>query len=551
MIDISYKDLIAPAFYRLWNDVVLKRYPEIWLAGGRGSTKSSFVSTAIVILMEMNPRLHCVCFRKFGTNLADSVYTQFEFTINQKLTPIAHHWKFCKSPLKIVNVNTGQQILFRGLDDPQKVKSLKAPFGYFGLTWFEELAEFDCIEEVRNVNQSLHRGGHYFQTFCSYNPPETTANWVNAESAIPQIVDGKLYRLVHRSDYRTVPVDWLGKNFFIEAELLKNTNLRAYEHEYLGKVTGNGGAIFPNVHALTMTDEMIRGFEHRRFGVDFGFAIDPACWLAMEFNSKYKDLYLYDEIYDTGMTNITFANLIKQKDMGFEYLMCDSAEPKSIAEFESFGINALAAQKGPDSVRYSTKYLQGLRNIFIDPNRCPNAYREFTQYEYEKNKSGLFISRYPDKNNHSIDSCLVGPTKVWTPDGLVQIQDLVGKTGTTYGYDEERGIVVPTKFINVRKTREDAEVIRLVLEDDYVTCTSDHRILTVDGYKEAGELKPGDVVRGAERNSPVKGIVHIFGRHDVYDLEVPETHNFAIGNGMFVHNCRYAMMEEAIQAGIF
>ena len=167
MIDISYKDLIAPAFYRLWNDVVLKRYPEIWLAGGRGSTKSSFVSTAIVILMEMNPRLHCVCFRKFGTNLADSVYTQFEFTINQKLTPIAHHWKFCKSPLKIVNVNTGQQILFRGLDDPQKVKSLKAPFGYFGLTWFEELAEFDCIEEVRNVNQSLHRGGHYFQTFCS------------------------------------------------------------------------------------------------------------------------------------------------------------------------------------------------------------------------------------------------------------------------------------------------------------------------------------------------------------------------------------------------
>lgn len=404
MIDISYKDLIAPAFYRLWNDVVLKRYPEIWLAGGRGSTKSSFVSTAIVILMEMNPRLHCVCFRKFGTNLADSVYTQFEFTINQKLTPIAHHWKFCKSPLKIVNVNTGQQILFRGLDDPQKVKSLKAPFGYFGLTWFEELAEFDCIEEVRNVNQSLHRGGHYFQTFCSYNPPETTANWVNAESAIPQIVDGKLYRLVHRSDYRTVPVDWLGKNFFIEAELLKNTNFRAYEHEYLGKVTGNGGAIFANAKALTMSDEMIAQFDRRKFGLDWGFAIDPAAWVAMHYDKTRRDLYIYDEIYDIGMTNTTFANLIKQKDMGYEYLMCDSAEPKSIAEFESLGINALAAQKGPDSVRFSTKWLQSLRNIFIDPLRCQNAFREFTQYEYEKNKSGQFISRYPDKNNHTCDA---------------------------------------------------------------------------------------------------------------------------------------------------
>ena len=538
MADISYKDLIAPSFYGLWNDVVQKKYPEIWLAGGRGcvdkdtlietprgripvgdfkggevysydevhrriiiahaepakrytiedlyevkmfggdsivvtdehkfltnqgwkmtkelnretalvvgekiggiavyarvehvrfkkrdyywdvnvigthnyiahgfvnhnSTKSSFVSTCIPLLMEMNPRLHCCCFRKFGTNLADSVYAQFEYTINEKLRPIADHWLFKKSPLKIINTRTGQQILFRGLDDPQKVKSLKAPFGYFGLIWLEELAEFDGIEEVRNVLQSLRRGGHYFQTFCSYNPPETSANWVNYEASIPQIVDGKLYRYVHHSDYRTVPRHWLGDDFFISANLLKETNERAYRHEYLGEVTGNGGAVFPSVENIEITDSMISQFSNRRFGLDWGFAIDPACWIALEYDKTRRSIYIYDEIYDKEMTNPYFASLIQRKDMGFSYLMCDAAEPKSIAEFESLGINALPAQKGPDSVRFSIKWLQGLCHIYIDQRRCPNAYREFSQYEYEKNKSGQFISRYPDKNNHAIDA---------------------------------------------------------------------------------------------------------------------------------------------------
>ena len=134
MAVITHRDLFAPSFYRVWNDVLAKKYPEIWLAGGRGSTKSSFISTAIILLMEANPDAHCCCFRRYAANLADSVYSQFEFTLTQKLKPLSSHWVFKKSPLKIVNVNTGQQIVFRGLDDPQKVKSLKAPFGYWAFT---------------------------------------------------------------------------------------------------------------------------------------------------------------------------------------------------------------------------------------------------------------------------------------------------------------------------------------------------------------------------------------------------------------------------------
>ena len=535
MADITYKDLIAPSFYGLWNDIVRQKYPEIWLAGGRGcvdgdtlidtpsgkirvkdfeggevysydgdgihvskadaphrhtiedlleviddagnsiivtdehkfltpsgwkmmkdldygdpiicsknrelvehrysgcrfikrdyywdfnvqgthnyvaqgfinhnSTKSSFVSTCIPLLMEMNPRLHCCCFRKFGTNLADSVYAQFEFTINEKLKPIADHWLFKRSPLKIVNTRTNQQILFRGLDDPQKVKSLKAPFGYFGLIWLEELSEMDGIEEVRSVLQSLRRGGHYFQTFCSYNPPETSANWVNYEASIPQIVDGKPYRYVHHSDYRSVPKEWLGNDFFVTAELLRQTNERAYKHEYLGEVTGNGGSVFPNVFPLEMSDELINTFDNRRFGLDFGFSLDPLGFNGSHYDRNHRDIYVFDELYGTNITNMELAKLLEEKkeEIGYNYIMCDSAEPKSIAELESFGINVLPVQKSPDSRHFSYRWLQGRSHIYIDPNRCPNTYREMTQCEYEKNKAGLFISRYPQINDHEID----------------------------------------------------------------------------------------------------------------------------------------------------
>ena len=558
MADITYKDLIAPSFYGLWNDIIQHKYPEIWLAGGRGSTKSSFASVVATLLMEQNPKFHTVCFRKYAANLADSIYSQFEFTINEKLRPIAHNWIFKKSPLKIIRQRPNgqhQQILFRGLDDPQKVKSLKMPFGWPAITIFEELAEFDGIEEIRNVTQSLHRGGHWFTTICAYNPPESTVSWVNAEAAIPQIVDGKLHRYVHHSDYRTVPKEWLGENFFVEAELLKKTNERAYRHEYLGETTGNGGAIFPNCEAMEMTDEFIAQFSNRRFGVDWGYAIDPACWLALEYDKTRRTIYIYDEIYGIEMTNQVFGGLILQKDMGFSYLMCDAAEPKSIAEFETMGINALPAIKGPDSVRFSTKWLQGLTHIYIDPIRCPNAFREFSQYEYEKNKSGLFVSKYPDKNNHAIDSCLSGDTLVNTNHGKIPIQKLVGLSGRCLGYDIEEGKTVEVKFCNVRKTKRNAEVVRIKLQDaDDIICTPDHRILVEDNglvYKQAAHLSKGNRIKLEEGIAKIVSIEALENKQDVYDMEIPQTHNLSINNGVIVHNCRYALMEDAIQAGLF
>ena len=212
---------------------------------------------------------------------------------------------------------------------------------------------------------------------------------------------------VHHSDYRSVPKEWLGEDFFIKAELLKQTNERAYRHEYLGEVTGNGGAVFPNVVPLEMTDEMIARFDNRRFGLDFGFALDPLHYSASHYDKKHRDLYIWDEINELDCTNIALAELLKPKkeDIGYNYIMCDAAEPKSIAELEGLGVNVLAAQKGPDSRRFSYRFLQSLAHIYIDPIRCPKTYEAFVQCEYLKNKAGEFISRYPENGGDDpIDS---------------------------------------------------------------------------------------------------------------------------------------------------
>ena len=400
---IDESKIFAPAFYSVWNDFLDEKYTEFVLKGGRGSAKSSFAAAAILLGLEMYPEANAICYRKVAATQLDSCYSQFEFTLQGSLSPLADHWKCSKSPLKIVNTNTGQQILFRGLDDPSKSKSLRAPKGYFRFLWFEETAEFDGMEEIRSVMQSVLRGGQSFQTFYTYNPPMTSANWCNSEFSKPQ--PG---RLIHHSDYRSVSPDWLGKNFFVMAENLRLQNERAYRHEYLGEVTGTGGAIFPNVVPIQLTDEEIATFSNLRWGLDLGFALDPTALVGIEMRKAEREIIIFDEVYKTHLLTHQIADEIKNHHFGYQYVMCDSAAPLTIADLESQGCPVLGAAKGPDSIKHGILYLQSLNHIYIDVLRCPNTYKEFSMYEYEKNKAGQFLSKYPDTNNHAIDATRYG-----------------------------------------------------------------------------------------------------------------------------------------------
>lgn len=344
---------------------------------------------------------HCVCYRKVFGTCEQSVYSQLEWAID-KLN-LQGKWILKKSPLKIVRADTGQMILFRGLDDPLKSKSLKAPFSFFRYLWFEEAAEFDGIAEIRNVSQSIHRGGFDFQTFYSYNPPETSACWINKEMTKLEAADPTMKR--YHSDYRTVPRKWLGEQFFAEAEVLKRANYRAWRHEYLGEITGNGGTVFPNVVAREVTDAEIRHFSNLHWGCDFG-TVDPTVLIGMEFDHYNYRLIIFREVYESNMMLDRMEELFKATHYGYEYIRADSAAKQMIMELEARGLPMLRAEKGPDSIMHGVKWLQNLKEIVIDPKRCPHTYDEFSVYEYEKSKlTGEFTSKLPDHNNHAIDAC--------------------------------------------------------------------------------------------------------------------------------------------------
>ena len=420
MINIKIKDLIIPSYDSVFSDIMNHKHTHYCLKGGRGSTKSSFIGgIAIPLLIMQFPNVNAVCFRKVGNTVQNSIYSQVTWGIYQMgLQDLFHIPKTYSNP--IVYKPTGQKIFFMGMDDPNKVKSIKVSKGYIGITWWEELDQFAGEAELRKVLQSTMRGGDLFWDFRTFNPPISIDNWANeyAEDSID-----RENTLVVSNTYLDVPVTWLGQPFIEEAEDLKRINPRAYEHEYLGVPTGTGGSVFPNACDLDMRqqvpiydyngnimqyDEMWKTFDKIYNGIDWGFAMDPFRFVRMHFDAKKLDLYIFKEFSTVQTRNqVVFDILYKEKQLlsTEELVTADSAEMKSVADFKAYGAYIRGAVKGPDSVRYVIKWLQGLNHIYIDRRMCPKTYKEFTHYEYCQDRDGNFISDYPDENNHSIDAC--------------------------------------------------------------------------------------------------------------------------------------------------
>lgn len=420
---------IAPVYYPLHDDIRENRHSIYNLPGGRGSGKSSFTSLEIVngIMSDTTGTASGICFRRVGATLRESVFAQIEWAI--ETLDAADLWQCTTSPMKAVYKPTGQAIIFRGLDEPTKLKSIRAPGKtYFRYIWFEEACELPSEKLLRNVTQSVQRGGNVFTVFRTFNPPISLNNWANL------LVDAPDERAVTlRTDYTQIPPEWLGEAFVEEAEHLKAVNPAAYEHEYLGMPIGTGGEVFPNITVRTITDEEIRAMSYFYDGVDFGFTVDPACYIRVAYNRKTEELFLLDEIYKRNLRNSELAALIMEKHkrwsafmpltQGATSIYCDSAEPKSIADLRACGIGAKAAYKRPDAVRYRVKWLQH-RRIVIDPARTPNAYREFVNYEYSIDKEGNITGELPDKDNHAIDSTAYALTPIiWKfgSEGIPQI----------------------------------------------------------------------------------------------------------------------------------
>ena len=407
---IQLKQVIPPVFWPVHRAVRSGAVREVVAKGGRGSGKSSYLSLELVYELLRHPDCHAVVLRKVAGTLRNSVYNQIVWAIGA--LGCAPYFRCTVSPMECTYLPTGQKILFFGLDDAGKLKSLKVPFGAVGLCWFEELDQFDGPEEVRSVEQSILRGGDWTLTLKSFNPPAMARSWVNRYA-----LEARPGKLVHHSTYRDLPREFLGERFWADAEHLQQSNPDAYRHEYGGEVVGSGAAVFDNLCLRAVPDEEIAALDRLYHGVDWGWYPDPWAYNAVSYDPARRTLVIFDELTRTRTPNRDTARLLLERGVGGDEggpLPADAAEPKSCADYRAAGLPCRAALKGPGSLRQSMKWLQGLAAIVIDPARCPATAAEFSEYEYERDPhTGEVLPGYPDVNNHHIDAVRYAVESIW------------------------------------------------------------------------------------------------------------------------------------------
>lgn len=416
-------DCIADCYLPIHDDIISGQHSIYHLPGGRGSAKSSFVSLEIVDGIMKDDDANAIVFRRYANTLRESVYSQISWAIDE--LGVSHLWCSSVSPMVFTYKPTGQKIYFRGLDDAGKLKSIKPRKGNFKYIWFEEFNELNGANQVRNVLQSVVRGGDDFRIFNTFNPPISINSWANKYIAQP---DDRA--LTFRTTYKMVPESWLGEAFILEAERLQEINEKAYRHEYMGEAVGTGGEVFQNIIAREITDDEIAKMQYIYCGIDWGFSVDPFAFIRLSYDRRTETIYLLDEIVKRRLSNADAVALIKEKGYdkvvpenrhyspmlgGYvdekQLIICDSSEPKSILDMRAEGLKAIECKKYAGSVNYGIRWLQN-RNIVIDAKRTPTAYKEFTEYEYETTKDGEILASVPDKNNHLIDGCRYALSRV-------------------------------------------------------------------------------------------------------------------------------------------
>lgn len=403
MTTCRLSECIGPAFYPVHRAIRSGDYDQFILSGGRGSLKSSFVSMEMLLLLISHPSVHGVVLRKVQRTLRRTVFPQYLWAA-EKLG-LGGKLQATVEPMELKYLPTGQKIFFLGAEDPGALKSIRPPFGYLGLMHLEEWDQFGGMGETRNLQQSVLRGGDETWCFMTFNPPADPRNHACYVPERPR-------QLIHKSTYLEAPEKWLGQRFLEDAAVLKRQNPAAYAHEYLGKPGSGGRTVFQNLTLREIPEEEREAFDRLCSGVDWGYYPDPWAYNRMHYDASRRTLYIFHEEtrYRTG--NRETAQLLLEIAPE-ETIIADSAEKKSIDDYRDRGLDCKGAKKGPGSVAYSIRWLQSLREIVIDPVRCPDTAREFSGYCYDTDGLGNILGGYPDRDNHHIDAVRYGLEPVW------------------------------------------------------------------------------------------------------------------------------------------
>ncbi len=392
--EIDALKLITPEFHNSFDVFMSSDYLEMAEFGGRGSGKSTNI-LFMAIIRVIQDKVDCLIMRKVANTLRTSVFAQVIWNLLEM--DILKYFKVNKSTMEIIYKKTGAGFYFRGADDPGAMKSLKTKYP-IGITIFEEADQFKSYDEIEVIKLSTLRGNaSYFKYVYMFNPPRNKYHWAN----LKWIFGNNKGVFIHQSNYTGNPK--LPRQFYEEAERMKEENPQRYKWVYLGEPIGSDVVPFPNlIIEKELDEELINSFDKIKQGLDWGYGGDAFAFARCHYDKRNKTIYVFGEIYGHGLSNYTTATRIKEKGWNDFTITADSAEKKSIAEYLEYGINTTGTKKGPGSVETGFRWL-GDHTIIVCQKRCPNIAREFQMADFKIDKDGNLTSQLVG-SDHGLDA---------------------------------------------------------------------------------------------------------------------------------------------------
>lgn len=394
--------------------LVGKGYAEYWhckcryrvCKGSRASKKSKTTALWYIVNIMKYPDANLLVVRKTYRTLKDSCYSDLLWAIHK--LGVDEYWSYTTNPLEIVYKPTGQKILFRGLDDPLKVTSISVDTGYLVWCWIEEAYEITNENDFNMLDESI-RGvvpDYLFKQITLTLNPWNEKHWIK-----------KRFFDTENDNVLAMTTNYMCNEWLDEADLklfedMKKNNPRRYQVAGLGNWGIADGLIYENWREEKIDLDKLRENTNLKsvFGLDFGYTNDPTALFCALIDTDNKKLYVFDEIYEKGLSNKAIYEHIYEKGYVKEQITADSAEPKSIDELRALGLYRIkGAAKGKDSIMNGIQYIQDYE-IIIDP-KCVNFITEISNYTWDEDKFGNKLNKPIDDFSHLMDAMRYGCEK--------------------------------------------------------------------------------------------------------------------------------------------
>ena len=368
--------------------------------GSRASKKSATTSLDYIKNMMKYPQANLLVVRKTGRTLKDSVYTQLKWAIHR--LQVDAFWKCTESPLEMTYIPTGQKIYFRGLDDPLKVTSIAVDVGVLCWLWIEEAYEITKEDDFNILDESIRGAvpdGLWKQITLTFNPWNEKI-WIKK----------RFFDAEPDSDILAITTNYMCNEFLDEADLrvferMKRDNPKRYKVAGLGNWGIVDGLVYENWKEEEFDIDAVRRMPTVKsaFGLDYGYTNDPTALFCGLIDQTHKKIYVFDEMYEKGMSNERIYEKITEMGYAKERITADSAEPKSNDRLRTLGLRGVhGARKGKDSIKNGIDFIQDYEIIIH--SRCVNFITEISNYQWDKNEFNETINKPIDDFNHLMDA---------------------------------------------------------------------------------------------------------------------------------------------------